>query len=415
MENGIIIKLEGRITVENAGEVETRIHEAIGAATGTSAAGAQAVAGTSVADTQAVAGTSAAGAPGDDTAAAEPPVIDASALDYISSAGLRVLMKLRKQYNKPLIINNVSSDVYEIFETTGFTNLFDVRRKLREISLDGCEIIGTGFDGTVYRLDDETIVKMYASADALDKIRHEKEMAKAAFVKGIPTAISYGIVQCDGLYGSTFEIINSKTYNDMIRNEPERADEIIENYVRFLKSVHETEMDPGTIPDKKEAYIGYLDLIRDFIPADKLAFLSDELKNVPDSLQLVHGDMQMKNVMVMDGEPILIDMESIGTGVPEFDIGALYATYYLFEEDDPGNAMSFLGIPTEMTTHIWEGIEGRYYAGLDEATRAERLRRAKALAYILFLYYMTFMPDDELKETRIRRTCEHIDELRSEG
>ena len=72
----------------------------------------------------------------------EALILDAEELKYISSAGLRILMKLRKQIGKPLIIENVSSDVYEIFNITGFTQLLDVRKKLREISIDGCEQIG---------------------------------------------------------------------------------------------------------------------------------------------------------------------------------------------------------------------------------------------------------------------------------
>ena len=37
-----------------------------------------------------------------DTASYQLPVLDLSDLEYISSAGLRVLMKLRKQYGRPL-------------------------------------------------------------------------------------------------------------------------------------------------------------------------------------------------------------------------------------------------------------------------------------------------------------------------
>ena len=53
------------------------------------------------------------------------PVLDAEKLEYISSAGLRVLMKLRKQHDKLEMIN-VSRDVYEIFEVTGFLDILTV-------------------------------------------------------------------------------------------------------------------------------------------------------------------------------------------------------------------------------------------------------------------------------------------------
>ena len=52
-------------------------------------------------------------------------IIDAEKLEYISSAGLRVLLKAQKSKNIPITISNVSRDVYDIFDTTGFVDLLD--------------------------------------------------------------------------------------------------------------------------------------------------------------------------------------------------------------------------------------------------------------------------------------------------
>ena len=110
---------------------------------------------------------------------AENTIVDAAELEYISSAGLRVLMKLRKAVGRPLPVINVSSEVYEIFETTGFTELLDVQKKLREISVEGCEVVGKGGNGTVYRLDDDKIVKVYRS-QSLDAVKREQAFARTA-------------------------------------------------------------------------------------------------------------------------------------------------------------------------------------------------------------------------------------------
>ena len=76
-------------------------------------------------------------------------VLDADKLEYISSAGLRMLMKLHKQTGTVLSILNASAEVYGVFEVTGFTNLFDVRKRLHQVCIDGCEIIGRGGNGVV--------------------------------------------------------------------------------------------------------------------------------------------------------------------------------------------------------------------------------------------------------------------------
>ena len=57
----------------------------------------------------------------------ESIIIDTQDLEYISSAGLRVLMHLRKNFPQLRIIN-VNPGIYEILDTTGFTQLMTVEK-----------------------------------------------------------------------------------------------------------------------------------------------------------------------------------------------------------------------------------------------------------------------------------------------
>ena len=57
--------------------------------------------------------------------AAKPTEIDASKLEYISSAGLRVLLKLTKTVGEVTLLN-VSREVYEILEVTGFSDILTI-------------------------------------------------------------------------------------------------------------------------------------------------------------------------------------------------------------------------------------------------------------------------------------------------
>lgn len=54
---------------------------------------------------------------------------DLSGLDYISSAGLRVLVttqKLATQRGGTMILRHPVSDVYDVFEMTGLTEIFTI-------------------------------------------------------------------------------------------------------------------------------------------------------------------------------------------------------------------------------------------------------------------------------------------------
>ncbi len=58
-------------------------------------------------------------------AGAENYVLDFTAVDYISSAGLRVLIAT-DQTAKSLIIKNINEEVKEVFEMTGFDQILTV-------------------------------------------------------------------------------------------------------------------------------------------------------------------------------------------------------------------------------------------------------------------------------------------------
>ena len=155
--------------------------------------------------------------------------LNAEKLEYISSAGLRVILKIKKMKNSLKIIN-CSPEIYEIFDMTGFTDIMSISKAFRNFSVEGCEVIGKGSNGTVYRIDPETIVKVYNSKNSLETIKRERELSQKAFIKGIPTAIPYDVVKVGDLYGSVFELLNAKSFAQLI-NEGENLEELIKESV----------------------------------------------------------------------------------------------------------------------------------------------------------------------------------------
>ena len=150
-------------------------------------------------------------------------VLDAEGLDYISSAGLRIILRLRKRHPDLRIIN-VKSDVYEVLEMTGFTEMMTIEKAYRKVSVEGCEEIGRGANGTIYRIDKDNVVKVHKNPDALEEIQHEREVARLALILGIPTAISYDVVKVGDSYGSVYELLNAKSFSNILANEPDKLD-----------------------------------------------------------------------------------------------------------------------------------------------------------------------------------------------
>lgn len=56
-------------------------------------------------------------------------LVECRELDYISSAGLRVLLNAAKQYNKvsgQIMLAGLSQNVKQVFEISGFTSIFPI-------------------------------------------------------------------------------------------------------------------------------------------------------------------------------------------------------------------------------------------------------------------------------------------------
>ncbi len=90
-ENGILnIALEGRLDTTTSPELDKKLHENLDGVTALS--------------------------------------LDFAALEYISSAGLRVLLSAQKVMNKQgsMVVKNVNETIMEVFEVTGFVDILTI-------------------------------------------------------------------------------------------------------------------------------------------------------------------------------------------------------------------------------------------------------------------------------------------------
>ena len=291
--------------------------------------------------------------------------LDAEKLEYVSSAGLRVILRLKKAHAGLKIIN-VSPEVYEIFDMTGFTEMMDISKAYRKVSVEGCEVIGEGANGKVYRIDPDTIVKVYKNQDALEEIHKERELARKAFVMGVPTAIPYDVVQVGDLYGSVFELLNAKSFAKLLIEDPEQTERLAAESAEILKTMHATTLKPGELPDKKAEALVWAEFCRDYLPAEVGEKLVRLVKEIPETLNMLHGDYHIKNIMRQNGENLLIDMDTLAMGHPVFEFAAIYLAYIGFSCIDHENVKRFLGIPYEQAQRFWKATLKAYFGTEDE-------------------------------------------------
>lgn len=323
-------------------------------------------------------------------------VIDADNLEYISSAGLRVILKLRKEEPKLAIIN-VSQEVYDVFDMTGFTDMITIEKAYRRMSIDGCEFIAKGANGAVYRYDDETIVKTYYNKDALPEIKQERENARKAFVLGVNTAIPYGIVRVGEGYGTVTELLNATSVSKLIKANPDDLTQSVAYYVDTIKHIHSIEVQKGELPDFKEWVLDWADFLNDHLPTDKSQKLHDLINALPDSKYMMHGDYHTNNIMVQNGETLLIDMDTLSVGCPVLEFGSMYNAFVGFSELDHENVKDFLGFDFETAVKFWRMSLARYLETEDESVINSVEEKAKVIGYTRILRRSIRKNDTETK------------------
>ena len=307
-----------------------------------------------------------------------PIVLDAGNLEYLSSAGLRVILRLRKDVDVPKIIN-VNTELYEILDMTGFTDMFNVEKAFRRLSVEGCEVIAKGANGTIYRYDEETIVKIYHNGAPLEEVRLEKELCRKVFIKGINTAIPYDVVRVGEHYGSVAELLSAKPLSKLLQANPEKLEEYVAIYTELLKKIHSTPIRPEEMPAIKETGVNWVKFLQPYLPEAQWEKLRGMMDEMSEPGFMVHGDYHVNNVMIQDGEPLLIDMDTVAYGHPVFDFAAIYLACVGYSECNHAGTLEFYGLPYEVTTKIWETMMKQYFE--DEAVRLDVSRKAQVIGY----------------------------------
>ena len=334
-------------------------------------------------------------------------VVDADRLEYISSAGLRVILRLRKEEPKLAIIN-VASDVYDIFDMTGFTEMVTVEKAYPRMSVDGCEFIAKGANGAVYRYDNETIIKTYFAKDALPEIKQERENARRAFVLGVNTAIPYGIVRVGEGYGTVTELLNAVSVTRLIRNNPDDLTEAVKYYIDMLKSIHAIDVEDGAVPDMRETALDWAEFVAPHLPADQGKKLRALIEAVPKQNTLMHGDYHTNNIMVQNGEPLLIDMDTLCMGHPVFEIGSMFNAFVGYSELNHQNMIDFFGYSFETAGKFFDLSLKAYLGTDDDALCNSVAEKAMIIGYTRMLRRAIRRPEEADSSAKIARCKEML-------
>lgn len=358
----IELKLSGRVSSENAEQIDKQFFEIIGDAV-------------------------------------KPEIhIDANELEYISSAGLRVLMKLSKMA-KSVTVSGVNSEVMEIFEVTGFSSFLNIQRKMKEMSVDGLKVIGEGVTAVVYRIDDEKILKLYREGYSEAEIREEQATTKNAFVMGIPTMISYDIVKVGNQFGAVYEAFNFSTLeSEYVKASEAERKQMTVKHAALAKEMSSIIVESDDFVDFKENIKKQLEVKKPSLSEEKYNVFKSLIDKIPDDRHFIHGDCHMGNIMIGDGGAYyVIDLGICGYGNLVFVLHTL-CLYNLFAGIFPVDAYK---AKTKLTPDegriCWDNFMRAYFSDKSDDV-LEKIKNCEHTYCCIFsILNYDFIPDEVVK------------------
>ncbi len=259
-------------------------------------------------------------------------VVDMSEVYFISSAGLRVMMELQKRASFIEVIN-LSPDVYEVFSVTGLTEVMHARRMYKEITIDGLQVLGRGATATVYRINDEQIVKVYNKDVTEEELLLEQAKTRKALLAGVPTMLSFETVRVGDQLGAIYEVFDFATLVSIyVDASDEERQNLTRKYAVTVRQLCGIEVEPEDFTDFKGITKERLEKIKDRIDEKTFAIFRNMIDQIPDEYRFVHGDCHMENLMLdQDENLVVIDLGISGYGNSVFALSGI-AHYKVFIE-----------------------------------------------------------------------------------
>ena len=343
------------------------------------------------------------------------PIIDGRDLLYISSAGLRALLKVSKSLPYKLHIGNLSEAVYEIFNVTGFTEILSVigpddsnahsdllRVNLPEVDVSECTLISKGAYYDVYRVDDETLLRLYSHEVSYDFIISNKSATENAFKLGVPVSITYEVVRGRNFdnenevgerCGILLEMSSDTTLLDLMKKDREHLADYAKELAQWTQKINSFDVRSlpfgYTIRSQRTLLNRLIEM--DVLKKPEVAKLGKVLENIPSGTTYVHHDLTPRNIMVNNkGEYIVYDAYMSACGHPIQDIATICYHFKILPE--LGIKAQAEGFDNSECELFWRTYLSAYLGSDDEEFLAIAERQIMQFASARSLIFEAIIP-----------------------
>lgn len=218
---------------------------------------------------------------------------------------------------------------------------------LKEMTIEGLDLIAQGGTGRIYRINDEQILKVFTDITP-EELEKQKATAVELFKAMVPTAISFETVRVGDKYGIVYEFLNGASVGKTLAQHPERVREIGERMGTLLKEQHGASMENTALEYMNDRVNGWIDRIENrFIKSKDAKMLREIVKAIPRGKCMLHCDFHEGNVMIQNGEYLLVDIDEACIGHPLYDL-----TYHYINHEFLAKTPKLLLQSTDLTPKL---------------------------------------------------------------
>ena len=175
-----------------------------------------------------------------------------------------------------------------------------------------------------------------------------------------------------------------------------------------MKSIHAIDVEDGAVPDMRETALDWAEFVAPHLPADQGKKLRSLIEAVPKQNTLMHGDYHTNNIMVQNGEPLLIDMDTLCMGHPVFEIGSMFNAFVGYSELNHQNMIDFFGYSFETAGKFFDLSLKAYLGTDDDALCNSVAEKAMIIGYTRMLRRAIRRPEEADSPAKIARCKEML-------
>lgn len=198
-------------------------------------------------------------------------------------------------------------------------------------------VISRGLSGTLYRLDSDTLVKVFGDGSRRERIEENIRLAELANRQGLPVAVPCGTVQLGSCLGALYQLPNAVTVDEALRADSSRSEEYGHKMGRLFKKLHETDVGSWNLPMLSDKVTQWIDALeKHHLCSEDAEQMRRIAGTLPTGSSLLYDDLHEGNVLVRDNEVMLIDLDGACAGPKLYDMAAHRALHIPHAERPEG-------------------------------------------------------------------------------